>query len=516
MLRNMPCNHPDRAGLVRRLEENEKVLTESQRFSDPCSIPMRDSCSTRFVVPGEDDFVRRRDRRSFSTNMPSSDSVSSTKTPYPATVSPLQPPVSGDGPNKFTFDLCHRYGFQDFDRWIDETPDLANPIREIAIKFHTWAYNDMRCMWSAIDSETTFSLLTSGSVNISHSNISEASAKLCRCDDEECIDEDQRDEKGEEEEEGCNSVLALASFAQALSQDDSHLIDAASKFVDLIDGHDAMYETISCHNCGKHMFSSRTYRLKTIHPELMPDSGGMLCSADTSITASAATARNPPLEIYGQNGFPLKEAIPFQEDYCSLLDAHPTASQNLKTAESQIPNGNAVSHGLPPNGVETLSPSTKPVLNRLIVDVPTTAELESTLPASPSRTPKQTSPFSPDVKTPESASSGQRASGDDHSSISTAPSTVECSPPSSEVTATDPEMARYIERYSTRHLSNRISSLNLRIRKLNLSAGHTAAEARGLNSSVEDINARIEADRSGGRSLVQKLIARLKRRQTEV
>lgn len=504
-LRDMPHSHPDRTELLQRLKGNERFLAELSRPSASSSRPRQDSSSTEHLTADKDISTHFQD----GIFMPSNGDVLSNNDGDSSNAMGFFPlPIGRDALHVITFDLREACGFLEFDDWFQECPDEANVIREIIIKHLIWIYDDVESRWSAIDADTTFSLLPSGDVKVIRRNDLDHHARPCHCDDEFDNDE-QEQQQQEEEDEECGeeltSIRTLPDFVRALSQNPSHLVTAACKFVHLIGENDEIHEPVLCRVCEYPIFYRRIYRGQASDSEDM-------APAALNVTSSAGAPPPIPPKSAWRSWKPrggYKDRLSLQEDYCSLLDRHPLESHEASSLRSPSVRdsfgGDTLEQSL--DGCSALENLTCETAAHSLPVRLSESPLNIPAPETPTRIDTSTVK----VESPQSVVSDERTGRDDISTFSTSPSTASSPPSSSGVPSPG-------DRDFTQRLSQRFSSWNLRGR---MSGGgpmgedargscESVAEERGKAVDVE--NVRSDSKRRGGRSFGRKLIAGWKRK----
>lgn len=249
-------DHPSRAGLLRQLQENDCFSSNVPKPLARHGIERKDSCApdvvptTELITIDEHHTLDEHDCLTPTDD----DEAPSTHASDAASITSFQPS------NTFNFDLREQSGGRAFQRWMNERPDLANPVRKICVQHWTWIYNDEESKWFAIDDETVMSLLSSGKVHVTRSK-SHQYPRMCLCDGAPHTGNDYHER---------SDPWSMTDFAQALAQDDSQLIHIASKFLSLIQEHDETYQPIPCRQCRKTMFHLRIYRQRAVDPTLVP------------------------------------------------------------------------------------------------------------------------------------------------------------------------------------------------------------------------------------------------------
>ncbi|KAK4508457.1 hypothetical protein PRZ48_002196 [Zasmidium cellare] len=158
--------------------------------------------------------------------------------------------------NTFQFDLREDGGIDNLLRWLERRPEEVDAARTISVIHWTWYWSTSDFCWNYVADATILSLTSSGHIKLTKT-AGTLDADACNCSMEKLISTQCSDWT-------MNNVWTMTDFVKALRQDEELLIQALTKFADLIQQHDESFHAWrngpkACTACGKSMIFLRTF-----------------------------------------------------------------------------------------------------------------------------------------------------------------------------------------------------------------------------------------------------------------
>lgn len=156
----------------------------------------------------------------------------------------------------FQFDLQGEDGIDNLLRWLEQLQDEADAARTISVIHRTWYWSTADFCWNFVANATILSLTSSDRIKLTRTS-GTLDPDACNCDVEKLISAQCSDWT-------MDRVWTMSDFVKALRQDEEFLIQALTKFVDLIQTHDESFHAWrngpkACTACGKSMIFLRTF-----------------------------------------------------------------------------------------------------------------------------------------------------------------------------------------------------------------------------------------------------------------